>query len=195
LKKYSAPERLLDKFQKSEEMEICLLEIGLESLLQTYRKNTNVDWIQLIRLLQDHGIVTALSMIIGYDFHERKNAIAEVETALSFDPAWLHLVNLRILYETKLWQHYQQEGRVLEVPPEFRALWGYQAFLHPKFNPRFKDCLPLMLELEDIIHSHIPNVYLSSLKIVKKRRLTPYNQKLIQIGNAMLQLGDRKGRE
>jgi hypothetical protein len=188
LTKYTQPGHLLDAFQKSEEMEISLVEMGLESLTEIYAKNRNINWKELIHKLKDSGIVPALSMIIGYDYHTRKTALEEVMTAISFDPAMLHTVNLRILYETQLWYKYQAEKRLLDVPPEFRMLWGYQAFYHPHFEPQFKDCLPLMLEVNDIISSNLGSIYENFTPIIEKRKMTPYNKKLYSIGIAISNL-------
>lgn len=185
---YSKPGRLLDRFSHSEEMEISFVEVGLESFVQEYAKNRDINWNELVKTLKDFGIVTALSLIIGYDFHDKKNVIQDIETVISFDPAVIVPVNLRILYESRLWDQYEKQNRILSVPPEFRMLWGYQAFIHPIFKPRFQDCLPLMMEVDDRIRSNLGSVYENSLTVIKNRKMTTYNERLIMIAEELIKL-------
>ncbi|MHA1146487.1 MAG: B12-binding domain-containing radical SAM protein [Candidatus Helarchaeota archaeon] len=185
IRKYLQPGGLFDKFKRSEEFQVTFLEIGIESFKLKYNKNRNIEWKSLVSQLHGQGIVSALSLIVGYDYHDHHSAIEEVKQAIEIDSSILHVVNLRILYETKLWYEYQEQGRLLDVPPEFRMLWGYQAFKHPHFRPGFVDCLPLMLEIDDLIRSNYGNYYARAVDIIKNRPKTPYNDKLIKIGEAM----------
>lgn len=140
-------------------------------------------------MLNDHGIISALSMILGYDYHTYQTAIQEVRNAIELDPTIVHFANLRVLYETKLWYEYERQGRLLDVPPEFRMLWGYQAFTHPHFHSGFTDCLPLMLECEDILRENIgSSYYIRSIEAIKNRRKSAYNDNLLKIGETMKEL-------
>jgi hypothetical protein len=179
--RYSKKGGLLDKFKRSEEFEIVLLEIGLESVAEKYAKNRNANWKEIIKTLNEYGIVSALSMIIGFDYHTRQTVLQEVKDALAFDSTIFYISNLKILYETKLWYLYKEQGRLLDVPPEFRMLWGYFAFTHPHFKSGFNDCLPLMLECEDLINENIGSFYLRSMKIIKNRKKSEYNDNLLKL--------------
>ncbi|NHI94584.1 MAG: radical SAM protein [Candidatus Lokiarchaeota archaeon] len=187
LKKYGQKDRLLDKFQRSEEIELSLVELGVETVDPLYRKNIKTDWKQLLTDIHDRGIISTLSMIVGFDFHDKASAINDVNTVISYDPMVLIVANLRIQYETQLWYDYQKQNRLLDVPPEFRYLWGYQAFKHPHFEPRFKDCLPLMLEIRDE-QNKLGRVYQRAINVIKRRKQSPYNQRLLNIGKMLQKL-------
>ena len=191
IEKYSQKDRLLDKIQRSEEFELSLIELGIETVDPIYKKNIKTDWKLMLNGLHDRGIITVLSMIVGYDFHDRVAALKDVNTVISYEPMVLIVANLRIQYETKLWYDYTKANRLLDVPPEFRYLWGYQAFKHPHFEPRFKDCLPLMLEIRDE-QDKMGRVYERAVDVIRKRNQTPYNQKLLMIGEGLKKL--RKGK-
>ncbi|MHA1785697.1 MAG: B12-binding domain-containing radical SAM protein [Candidatus Helarchaeota archaeon] len=183
--KYSSPGALFDKFQKSEELEISLIELGLETLEPNrYKKNEDVEWKKLVDELSDRGIISVLSMIIGLDHQNYKSVIQEVENAITFDPTLLHVTNLRVLPETKLWKDYKNQGRLLDVPPEFRMLYGYQAFKHPHLRSGFKDCLPLMIECEELISKNLGSFYNKAIKIFQRRNKNPYNNRLIKLGES-----------
>lgn len=185
--KYSQNGGLLDKFKHSEEFEISLFQMGMETttLEGKYRKNQGAKWRRILKTLNDYGIISVLSAIMGFDHHDHATVKQDLHNIISLDPTILHLTNLRVLYETKLWHHYQNQRRLLDVPPEFRMLWGYQAFLHPHFKPRFQDCLPLMLELEEVIQENIGNYYARATTVIKNRTKSAYNDRLIKIGEAM----------
>lgn len=186
VKKYSQPGRLLDTFKHSEEMEISMIELGVETISSDkYRKNINVNWKSLIRSLNDYGIISLLSLIIGWDYHDQQTVLQEVENVLAFDSVAVHVANLRVFPGTGLWQQYGQHQRLLEVPPDFRMLWGYQAYTHPHFEPRFKGILPLMLDIKENVSGSFGNYYAKAIDIIRNRNQTSYNESLIRLGEAM----------
>lgn len=185
-RKYLQHGGLFDKFQHSEELEISLIELGLETTIsEKYAKNKNANWRRLISDFSDRGIIPALSIIIGLEHHDRQNIFEDIMNAISLEPTILHATNLRVLYQTKLWHQYKRQGRLLKVPPEFRMLYGYQSFLHPKIEPRFKECLPILIECEELISENLGSFYGRALDVIKNRVPTPYNERLIQIGEAV----------
>ena len=72
----------------------------------------------------------------------------EVHKLVDLDVAQIELFNLRPLPETPLWNQYQREGRLLDIPYDFcYYLPGFQPFDHPYFKPGSQDMLPLMYEI------------------------------------------------
>lgn len=42
----------------------------------------------------------------------------------------------------------KSEGRLLDVPPEFEAAYGYQSFKHPNFESGFNSMVPILSQIE-----------------------------------------------
>lgn len=124
------------------------VNIGVESLLRGYKKNQGVELKKVFTRLQNAGINVVSTFIIGLDWHDPRSIREEVRLLKALESSGYIVANLKMKPGTPLYNKYQAEGRLLDVPPELLSFYGYQAFLHPQFRPGFNDMLPLLGEIE-----------------------------------------------
>lgn len=130
-------------------LRLSTVNIGVESLLQGYHKNKNVDLKAVIRRLQEAGINVVSTFIVGLDWHTKQNVREEVILLKDLESSGYIAANLEMKPKTPLYNAYKNSGRLLDVPPELLSFYGYQAFTHPHFATGFNDMLPLLGEIEE----------------------------------------------
>lgn len=143
--------KIVQKFSLDEltqgALRLSTINIGVESLLQGYRKNKNVDLKTVINRLQNAGINVVSTFIVGFDWHTKKNVKDEIELLRDLGSSGYIAANLEMKPKTPLYNAYKTSGRLLDVPPELLSFYGYQAFTHPHFAAGFNDMLPLLEEI------------------------------------------------
>ncbi|MFZ2024903.1 MAG: radical SAM protein [Microgenomates group bacterium] len=128
-------------------LRVTTVNIGVESLLNGYKKNDGTDLQKLNAHLQEHGINVVSTFIVGLDWHTQDNVRKEIQLLKGLESSGYIVANLEMQPGTPLYKQYKAEGKLIDVPPELLAFYGYQAFKHPHFASGFTDMLPL---LEDI---------------------------------------------
>lgn len=130
-------------------LRLSTINIGVESLLQGYHKNKNVDLKAVINRLQNAGINVVSTFIVGLDWHTKENVRDEIKLLRDLGSSGYIAANLEMKPKTPLYNVYKTSGRLLEVPPELLSFYGYQAFTHPHFAAGFNDMLPLLEEIDE----------------------------------------------
>lgn len=130
-------------------LRVTTVNIGVESLINGYRKNKNVDLKSVIQRLQGSGISIVSTFIVGFDWHTKENVRQEVDLLAELDSDGYIVANLEMQPGTPVFEAYRRSGRIKDVPPHLLNFYGYQAFEHPHFKPGFNDMLPLLSEVED----------------------------------------------
>lgn len=130
-------------------LRLSTVNIGVESLLKGYQKNRDVDLKALTEQLQTAGINVVSTYIIGLDWQTKENIREEVKLLKDLGSSGYIVANLEMQPNSPLYNKYQSEGRLLEVPPELLAFYGYQAFIHQNFSEGFNDMLPLLGEVDN----------------------------------------------
>lgn len=142
----------LDELTKGS-LVLSAVNVGVESLLEGQVKNKDVDLKRLCGVLQSVGINVTLTYIVGFDWQNRQNVYQEVKLLKDLDASGYIVANLEMQPGTPFYQRYKKEGRLLNVPPELLSFCGYQAFTHPCFASGFRDMLPLLEDLDQILES------------------------------------------
>jgi biotin synthase-like enzyme len=165
--------KIIDKYDLDEltqgNMRLTTVNIGVESLLQGYAKNKNVDLKRLFNKLQGSGISVVSTFIVGFDWQNKQNVIEEAKLLRELDSDGYILANLEMQPGTPIYNAYKQAGRLHDVPPQLLNFYGYQAFDHPHFRSGFNDMLPLMSAVEEVITDE-NQVFASSLRTYLNRR-------------------------
>jgi pyruvate-formate lyase-activating enzyme len=130
-------------------LRLSTVNIGVESLLQGYRKNQGVDLKALNSRLQEAGINVVSTFIVGLDWQTKENIREEVRLLKDLGSSGYIVANLEMQPGTPLYTAFKRSGRLLDVPPELLSFYGYQAFTHPHFASGFNDMLPLLGDIED----------------------------------------------
>lgn len=130
-------------------LRLSTVNIGVESLLQGYKKNEGVDLKALNARLREAGINVVSTFIIGFDWHNKKNIREEVRLLKDLESSGYIVANLEMKPNTPIYNAFKRKGRLLDVPPELLSFYGYQAYTHPHFASGFNDMLPILGEIED----------------------------------------------
>lgn len=150
-------------------LRLSTVNIGVESLLQGYKKNEGVDLKALNSRLQEAGINVVSTFIIGLDWQTKENIREEVRLLKDLGSSGYIVANLEMQPGTPLYAAFKKSRRLLDVPPELFSFYGYQAYTHPHFASGFNDMLPLLGEIEDEVADG--NQTLSAnLKVFLKRK-------------------------
>jgi len=123
------------------------VNIGVESLLQGYKKNEAVDLMALNTRLREAGVNVVSTFIIGFDWHTKANIGNEIRLLKDLGSSGYIAANLEMKPGTPLYKAFKNSGRLLDVPPELLSFYGYQAYKHPEFATGFNDILPLLEEV------------------------------------------------
>ncbi|MDQ4075932.1 MAG: hypothetical protein M3220_06765 [Chloroflexota bacterium] len=97
---------------------------GVESLYSYYRKKGDVDSRELMRTLNECGIETQLSWIIGDDCQTKENIQADIDYFIDHVPTTAQLSSLSAFPGTPLYSRLKAEGRVQTLVPEEAHLLG-----------------------------------------------------------------------
>ena len=71
---------------------------------------------------------------------------------------------------TSLWEKLKRENRLLNLPPDFFYINGFQPFKHPHFRPGFVDMLPLIRDIHEFICKELGDASLSIIKFYENIR-------------------------
>ena len=116
--------------------------IGTESKNAEYPKLKGIDAVRLFNDLKKNGINTVTSMIIGYDWHDKKTLEDDFEFLLSLRPIMTQFLLYSPTHQTPLHNRLKKEGRLLENIP-YKYHDGFHALLrHPHFSAQ---------ELEELV--------------------------------------------
>ncbi len=144
--------KILKQYSPAEltEGDLCVtcVNIGIESMLNPYPKNDGVDLKEEIAEYQAAGVKIAGTFIIGHDWHDRDNVRREIDQLQVLNPSGYIVSNMMMEPGTAVSVKMQQEGRLLNVPPEFLTAYGFQAFTHPHFQSGFNDMVPVLAGIE-----------------------------------------------
>jgi hypothetical protein len=143
-------------------MRFDFFNIGIESFSKNYSKNQkHKDTRTVIKLLDDHGIISVATFIIGFDHQTHKSVWEEVHQLTDMGATNNMVLNLKVMPlpdhngVESLWNKLKRENRLLDVPIDFYYLLGFQAFLHPHFKPGFTDMLPLLLDIYEYLDKEV----------------------------------------
>lgn len=150
-------------------LRLSTVNIGVESLLQGYRKNQGVDLKALNSRLQEAGINVVSTFIIGLDWQTKENIREEVRLLKDLGSSGYIVANLEMQPGTPLYTAFKRNGRLLDVPPELLSFYGYQAYTHPHFVSGFNDMLPLLGDIEDEL-SESTQTLSTNLNVFLKRK-------------------------
>ncbi|MEJ2293488.1 MAG: hypothetical protein P8Y23_01820 [Candidatus Lokiarchaeota archaeon] len=156
----------LDRISESA-ARIHLVNFGIESFNKEYPKNLNVDFKSLMKRLSDYGILTNPNYIIGNDFDTKASVWDDVKKLIDLEADANTILHLHPHPMTQIWKKLSSEQRLLNVPPEFHYIHGFQSFLHPHFKPGFEDMLPLLYEIHNYIEREIGDKLINIIQTMK----------------------------
>ncbi|MFX1356055.1 MAG: B12-binding domain-containing radical SAM protein [Promethearchaeota archaeon] len=156
----------LDKISNSA-ARINLVNFGIENFNKSYPKNLNVDLKVLIKKLSDYGIWTNPNYIIGYDFDSKESVWNDIKKLIDLDADVNTILHLHPHPRTEIWKKLEKEKRLLDVPPEFHFIHGFQSFKHPSFKPGFEDMLPLLCNIYNYIEKEIGDKLINIIRTMK----------------------------
>ncbi len=109
--------------------------VGIESPHQYYKKLKGIDLKQMISSLQEHGIMTISSMVLGYDFHTEESIQQDIDYLLSLNSTFNQFMLYTPLPGTPLFKKASQEGRILNLP--WKDFDGFHFTMnHPHISPQ-----------------------------------------------------------
>ncbi len=153
---YLLPRLDLDKLTKSA-ARIYAVNFGIESLGTSYIKTKNTDLKSMIKRLKDYGIITNTNYIIGYDFDTHESVWKDINKLIALEADINSVFNLHAHPKTSIWERLATQNRLLDLPPEFYYIPGFQAFTHPHFKPGFENILPLLCDINNHIQRETGN--------------------------------------
>ncbi len=91
---------------------------------------------EVFKGLQDHGIATIASMILGFDFHTRENLKPDIDYFVSLKPTFYQIGVLTPCPGTKLYKKLVEDDRIMEhFSWEDIHLWKADVFKVKNFEP------------------------------------------------------------
>ena len=160
-------------------LRLSTVNIGVESLLQGYKKNEGVDLKALNARLRDAGINVVSTFIVGFDWQTKENIREEIRLLKDLESSGYIAANLEMKPGTPIYNAFKRSGRLLDVPPELLSFYGYQAYTHPHFASGFNDMLPLLGEIEDELADGNQTLNANLQVFLKRRNVREARQRLI----------------
>ncbi len=119
------------------ELGIGFLWLGVESYLENYTKNKNIDMPALFNDLRNHGVSILASSILFQEHHTKENIWKEVEYMKKLRPDFAQFMQLGPLPQTALYKEYKDSGKLCtDIPYEEwhgqHEIW----FNHPCFTKK-----------------------------------------------------------
>lgn len=114
---------------------VTFVWIGVESQFEIYEKNKGIDLAPLIKQLRDHGISVLCSGILFVEQHDRESIWKDIRFVVGLQSDLVQFMGLGPMPGTKLYDDYEQKGRVRHDLPY--AEWHGQNqiwFRHPNFT-------------------------------------------------------------
>jgi len=109
--------------------------IGVESKLETYTKNREIDFKAMVKQLRDHGICVIASGILFLEEHDKTTIWEDIRFMVELEADFVQFMQLCPLPTTRLYLDYQARGVLRDVPYEEwhgqHRIW----FEHPHFTP------------------------------------------------------------
>lgn len=116
------------------EMGLDTVWIGVESPQKYYHKMKDINLKELFSTLQEHGIKTIGSMILGYDFHTPQNINDDIDYLISIKPTFNQFMLYTPLPGTPLYKEYVKDNRMLNLP--WSHYNGFEFTIkHPHISP------------------------------------------------------------
>jgi len=151
----------LDKVSKYA-ARIHTVNFGIESFNKNYVKTSEVNIRSLISRLSDYGIITNPNYIIGFDFDSKESIWEDIRKLTSLDADIITVLNLHPNPMTNIWEDLSSQNRLLDIPPDFYHIHGFQSYIHPHFKPGFDDMLPLLCKIYNYIETEIGIITLNA---------------------------------
>ena len=169
-------------------LRIDLVNIGIESFDNIYRKNKNIDLAKLIKKLSEHGTGVFATYIVGFPYQTEQDIWNEIDQLLKLNAFSYGIHNLKVLPGTDTWKTLKAQGKLLDLQKDFYCLHGFQSFKHDYFRPGFVDIWPLIYRIRMHIERECGNLsnslYVLMKNLVNKKaknwRLFKRNMKLYQ---------------
>jgi hypothetical protein len=92
----------------------------------------------------------------------------------------ISVLNLTPNPGTSIWNGLKEENRLLNLPPDFYCIPGFQPFLHPNFAPGFKDMLPLLYEVYKYMEAETCNLIYNTPRTMRNLLQFPKNSRSIK---------------
>jgi haloalkane dehalogenase len=122
------PERLA-------EMGVGTIWIGREGKFSDYRKNRDVELVELVAELRSYGIKTILSSILLLDQHTRENINEDIDDHLACRPYCSQFSYYAPFPGTPLFERLRRENKILtDIPFEEWHAFKQPWFIHPQFD-------------------------------------------------------------
>ncbi len=153
---------------KDSALRIDKVNIGVESFNKSYNKNLKSDPKKLISKLRDYGIGSYITYIIGFDFTTKESVWDEISKLINLDAMLYSVLNLHPLPGTPIWEEFERNNRLLNVPNDFFYIPGFQPYIHPHFKPGFDDILPLLYKIHKYIERECGNLSVGLYDITKR---------------------------
>jgi len=115
---------------------VISLWLGVESKIETFKKNRGIDLAGLVRDLRHHGILVLTSGILFLDQHDRQNIWDDIRFMVGLEPDLIQFMQLGPAPFTPIYRRFKASGRIMENAPY--AGWHGQGriwFRHPEFSP------------------------------------------------------------
>jgi hypothetical protein len=132
---------------------IHTVNFGIESFNKNYVKASNVDVKALIKKLSNYGIMSNPNYIIGFDFDTKESVWEDIKKLTNLNAEITTVLNLHPDPMTKVWKDLKAQNRILDLPPDFYYIHGFQSYIHPHFKYGFDDILPLLGEIYNYIET------------------------------------------
>lgn len=181
---FSSAEAIINfGIKKLVELGVMFIWIGIESKVDVYEKNKNIDLKKLIAELKENGINILGSGILFLEHHNKKNIYEDMDYLIDMETTFTQFMQLGPMPQTTLYLDYKEKGILrFDIPYEEwhgqHQLW----FDHPEFTKEesqhllkqafikdFKENGPSILrKLETHIKGHI-NLKNSSEYILRQR--------------------------
>ncbi|MFX1317165.1 MAG: B12-binding domain-containing radical SAM protein [Promethearchaeota archaeon] len=145
-----------------------VVNFGIESFNKNYNKNIKVNMKSLIHKLSDYGIITNPNYIIGFDFDTKESVWDDIKKLIELDADINTILHLHPHPMTEIWDQLSSQNRLLDLPPDFYFIHGFQPYLHPNFKPGFEDILPLLHNIYNYIEREIGDKALHVAQTMKK---------------------------
>ena len=159
---------------------IGFVNVGIESFNKNYTKNYKIDIKQLVAKMNDYGISTYATYIIGFDFDKKETVWEDIKKLMNIDADMYSVLNLHPVPQTSTWNELKSKNRLLNLPPDYYQIPGFQPFTHPHFKPGFEDMFPLLCKIYKYIEVERGNMILNMASTYEKLLKYTNHPKLIR---------------
>jgi len=114
---------------------ITFIWIGIESKKEIYAKNKGTDFSSLVDEIRKRGISVLASSILFLEDHDKNTIWEDIDFVTSLRPDYLQFCELGPIPGTKLYNDYEQQGKLLKnIPYEAQHGQGKIWFKHDHFT-------------------------------------------------------------